>query len=94
MALSAMVGSAARLVATGLAGAAAYDGIKKVLHGRVVHDVAVTATAVGLRGVRALEVGAERARLTATDIVSEAREKIGEQAPPPASGSPSHEHDR
>ena len=39
MALSAMVGSAARLVATGLAGAAAYDGIKKVLHGRVVPTI-------------------------------------------------------
>jgi Protein of unknown function (DUF1490) len=94
MVFSAIVGRAARLVATGLAGAATYDGLKKVLHSRVVHDAAVTATAVGLRGVRALEVGAEKARLSAADIVSEAREKLGEQTPPPTSASRAHEHDR
>jgi hypothetical protein len=94
MVFSAIVGRAARLVAAGLAGAAAYDGLKKMLHGNVLHDAAVTATAVGLRGIRIVEIGAEKVRLTAGDIVSQARERIGEDAPPPTVGSRVHDHDQ
>ena len=94
MMIPAIVGRAGQLVATGLAGAVAYDGLKKVLHAGVVHDAAVTATAVGLRGIRAVEIGAEKARLRAADILSEARDRIGEQAPPPPSGGRAHDHDR
>jgi len=91
--LVAIVGKAAGLVATGLAGAAALEGVKKVAQSGVLHNTAVAVTSWGLRGARAAEVGAEKARLTASDIVSEARERIGEQTPPPASGADhAHEH--
>ncbi|WP_028933405.1 DUF1490 family protein [Pseudonocardia spinosispora] len=83
----------AGLIVTGLTGAAAYDGLKRLARGRTVRTIAVSATAAGLRGVRAAEVGAERARLTAADIVSEARERIGEQSPPPGATTNSHTHD-
>jgi hypothetical protein len=93
--VGAIVGKAAGLVATGLAGAVALEGVKKVAQSGLVHNTAVAVTSWGLRGARAAEVGAERARLTASDIVSEARERIGEQTPPPASGAGAdhaHEH--
>jgi hypothetical protein len=45
-----------------------------------------------LRGFRAAEAGAEKARLAAGDIVSEARERNGEQAPAPGTFS-DHGHD-
>jgi hypothetical protein len=93
MVFSAIVGRAAQLVATGLAGAVAYDGLKKALQSKALHDAAVTVTAVGLRGVRVVEIGAEKARLTAADIVSEARDRIGEQAAPPMSATRGHNHD-
>jgi hypothetical protein len=92
MVFSAIIGRAAQLVATGLAGAAAYDGLKKALQSKALHDAAVTVTAMGLRGVRVVEIGAEKARLTAADIVSEARDRIGEQAPPPMSATRGHNH--
>ncbi len=92
MVFSAIVGRAAQLVATGLAGAVAYDGLKKALQSKVLHDAAVTVTAMGLRSLRVAETGAEKARLTAADIVSEARERIGEQAAPPMSATRGHNH--
>jgi putative effector of murein hydrolase len=93
MAIGALVGKAAGLVVTGLAGAAAYDGVKKVTRGPVIRGAAVTVTSWGLRTARAAETGAEKARLTTADIVNEAREKIGEQAPVPGSGQSSdHDH--
>ena len=71
------------MMATGLAGAVAYDGVKRIARTSVIRGATVTGTAWGLRGFRAAEAGAEKARLVAGDIVSEARERIGEQAPPP-----------
>jgi hypothetical protein len=38
-------------------------------------------------------VGAEKARLAASDIVSEARGRIGEQTPPPSSGTSADHND-
>jgi len=81
------------MLVTGVAGAAAYDGVKRLVRGRTVRAVAVGATAAGLRGKRAVEAGAERARLVVGDIVSEARAQIGEESPPPAAGAaPGHVH--
>lgn len=85
--------NAARTVATGLAGAVVYDGVKRVARSGALRGTAVTVTSWGLRGVRAAEIGAERARLSFGDIVSEARARNGEQAPAP--GTPTghgHEH--
>ncbi len=81
------VGKAAGIVVSGLVGAAAYDGLKmgatKMARNGAMHGAAVTVTSWGLRGVRAAETGAEKARLVTADIVSEARERIGEQTPAP-----------
>lgn len=92
----ALAGKAAGLLAGGVVGAAAYDGIKRIARSGAVHSAAVTITSWGLRGARAAEVGAERTRLATADIMSEARERIGEQAPAPgvadAAGGDEHEH--
>jgi hypothetical protein len=90
--LHAAVGKAAGFVASGLVGAAAYDGVKRLVHSNALHDAAVTVTSWGLRGARAAETGAERARLATADIVSEARERIGEEATPPGGAGHGHEH--
>ena len=90
--LGGFVCKAAGFVASGLVGAAAYDGMRRVVRSDVLHAAAVTVTSWGLRGARAAETGAERARLAAADVVSEARERIGEQTPPPGTGVPDHEH--
>jgi hypothetical protein len=88
-----LVVRAARAVATGLAGAIAYDGVKRIARTDVIRGTAVTGTVWGLRGFRAAEAGAEKARLVAGDIVSEARERIGEQAPAPGTvNGHGHEH--
>jgi hypothetical protein len=86
-----LLGKAARVAATGLAGAVAYDGVKRVARSRLIRNATVTGTAWGLRGFRAAEAGAEKARLAAGDIVSEARERIGEQAPAPGAFE-DHDH--
>lgn len=92
--LGALVGRAAGLVASGLAGAVAYDGVKRVAQSGAARNAAVTVTSWGLLGARAAETGAERARLATADIVSEARERIGEQAPAPGAASAGgHDHD-
>lgn len=91
------VGKAAGLVASGLVGAAAYDGVKrgakKIVRSGVAHGAVVTVTSWGLRGVRAAETGAEKARLATADIVSEARERIGEQTPVPGATTSGHDHE-
>jgi hypothetical protein len=91
--IGALIVRAAGLVVTGLAGAAAYDGVKKVVTSDAMRGAAVGVTAMGLRGARAAETGAERARLATADIVAEARERIGEQSPAPgATAKHDHEH--
>jgi hypothetical protein len=91
--LHAAVGKAAGVVASGLVGAAAYDGVKRLVRSNALREAAVTVTSWGLRGARAAETGAERARLATADIVSEARERIGEEATPPGGASGhGHEH--
>jgi hypothetical protein len=80
---------AARAVGTGLAGAVVYDGVKRIVRSGAIRSATVTGTAWGLRGIRAAETGAEKTRLVAGDIVSEARARIGEEAPAPG---PVHGH--
>ncbi len=88
-----LLGRAAGAVATGVAGVAVVEGVRKLGSGRTVHDAAVAVTAFGLRGVRAAEAGAERVRLGTADVVAEARERNGEQAPAPdAASAHDHEH--
>ncbi|MXG90925.1 DUF1490 family protein [Nocardioides flavescens] len=80
-------------VLTGFVGAVAYDGAKKAVGDGTARDGAVSALAWGLRGKRRLETGAEHVRLVTGDLVAEARERVGEQAPPPGTGDVGHDHD-
>ncbi|WP_370288502.1 DUF1490 family protein [Nocardioides sp.] len=88
-----LLAKAGSTVLTGLVGAAAWDGVKKAVDGGVLRETAVSTAAAGLRGKRSLEAGAERVRLATGDIVAEARERVGEQAPPPGSDLVGHGHD-
>ncbi|BBZ77433.1 hypothetical protein MANY_27700 [Mycolicibacterium anyangense] len=83
---------AATTVVTGVVGVAAYEALKKATARLPLRQTAVTATAAGLRGVRAAEANAERVRLAIGDVVAEAREQIGEEAPAPVAGDAGHDH--
>lgn len=89
-----LAGRTARVVGTGLAGAVAYDVVKRIGRSGAVRGATVTGAVWGLRGIRAAEAGAEKTRLAAGDIVSEARARIGEEAPVPgpAGGRDHHDH--
>lgn len=88
-----VLAKAASAVATGVVGVAVVEGTRKVVGANGVHRAAVAVTTVGLRGARAAETGAERARLAVGDVVAEARERIGEQAPVPGGAADTHDHE-
>lgn len=88
-----LLGKVAATLVTGTVGAAAYDVLRRVAAKAPVHEMAVTTTEWGLRGMRRAEEGAESARLKLADVVAEARERIGEEVPPPAVGAAGPEHD-
>ena len=90
--IATLFGKATSTVVTGFVGAVAYDGAKKAVDRGVAREGAVTVLAWGLRGKRSTESGAERLRLATGDLVAEARERVGEQAPPPGAGADGH-HD-
>lgn len=83
---------AASVLISGVAGTIVVDRLKQQSTARGANRAAVAVTALVLRGKRRVEAGAENLRLNAGDVVAQAREKIGEQAPPPARAEP-HEHD-
>ncbi len=87
-----LFGRAAAWVATGVAGAAAYDLLRKAVAKAPLHATAVSAAELGLRGTRKAEEAAESARLKLSDVMAEARDRIGEEAPTPAVGN-GHDHD-
>lgn len=92
--IGAVLARAGSTVLTGLVGAVAYDGAKKVVHSGAAREGAVTALTWGLRGRRQLETGAEQVRLVTGDLVAEARARVGEQVPPPgADVGHGHDHD-
>jgi hypothetical protein len=53
----------------------------------------VTAASWALRGTRKAEESAEVARLKVADVMAEARERIGEEVPPPAVADAEHAHE-
>lgn len=93
MIFAAALGKAATTVATGVVGVAVVEGARKLIGPQSVHRAAVGVTTVGLRGARVAETGAERARLALGDVVAEARERLGEQAPTPGGTADAHDHD-
>ncbi|MGH3969302.1 MAG: DUF1490 family protein, partial [Mycobacterium sp.] len=70
----------------------AYEVLRKAAGSAPVHNAAVTATEWSLRGTRRAEQAAESARLKLADVMAEARERIGEEAPPPSIGNHDHDH--
>lgn len=93
MAIHGLVSKAGAMVVTGAVGAVAYDVARAAVSRAPWRDGAVVATSWGLRGTRKAEDVAERVRLETADIVAEARDRIGEQAPPPGAAEPhDHEH--
>ncbi|AKC39612.1 Protein of uncharacterised function (DUF1490) [Mycolicibacterium phlei] len=88
-----VLAKAASTVVTGAVGVAAYEVARKAAAKVPVRDASVTVASWGLRGVRKAEEGAERARLAIGDVVAEARERIGEEAPPPVVGESGHDHE-
>jgi lysozyme family protein len=89
----AVLARAATTVITGVVGVAAYDALRKVLAKAPIHEASVTAAAWALRGARRAEETAETARLKVADVMAEARERIGEEVPPPAVADADAEHD-
>jgi hypothetical protein len=88
-----LLAKAAGTMITGLVGVTTYEALRKALGTTPVHNAAVTATEWSLRGTRRAEEAAESARLKLADVVAEARERIGEEAPPPSIGDrDQHEH--
>ena len=84
MAVQGLIAKAAGTVVTGLVGVTAYEAARKAWAKAPVHETAVTAAEWGLRGTRRAEEAAESARLKLSDVMAEARERIGEEAPTPA----------
>ncbi|MCQ4362421.1 MULTISPECIES: DUF1490 family protein [Mycobacterium] len=81
-----VVTKAAPAVVTGLVGAVAYDGLRRVAR-KPLRAAAVSVTAWGLRAAREAEEGAERARLAVADVVAEAAERVGNETSPPTAHS-------
>lgn len=92
MAVQGLLVKAASTVFTGLVGVSAYEVVRRALQKAPLHEAAVTATEWSLRGTRRAEEVAESARLKVADVVAEARERVGEEATPPAVAV-AHDHD-
>ncbi|AQA22635.1 MULTISPECIES: DUF1490 family protein [Rhodococcus] len=92
MPLHGLIIKAASTVVTGAVGVAAYNGARRIVARAPLREAAVTATEWGLRGARKAEEGAESARLTMADVVAEARERLGEEVPPPGVADAGHGH--
>lgn len=93
MVLHGALAKAATTVVTGAVGVAAYDVLRKAVAKAPVREASVTAATWALRGTRKAEEGAEVARLKIADVMAEARERIGEEVPPPAVAETEHAHD-
>jgi hypothetical protein len=92
MAVYGLLAKAAGTVFTGLVGVTAYEVVRKAAAKAPLHETAVSAAELGLRGTRKAEEAAETARLKLADVMAEARERVGEEVPPP-SISEVHQHD-
>lgn len=88
LALHGFVARAMPTVVTGAVGVAAYEALRKGVAKVPFRAATVTVTAWGIRVAREAErkagESAERARLTAADVVAEAKERIGDDVTPAA----------
>jgi hypothetical protein len=93
MVLHGMLAKAVTTVVTGAVGVAAYDALRKVAAKLPVREASVTTAEWALRGARKAEETAETARLNIADVMAEARQRIGEEVPPPAVADTEHAHE-
>ena len=93
MVLHGILAKAATTVVTGAVGVAAYEALRKIAAKVPVREAGVTAAEWALRGTRKAEETAETARLNIADVMAEARERIGEEVPPPAVADSEHAHE-
>jgi Protein of unknown function (DUF1490) len=86
MVLHGLLAKAAPTVVTGAVGVAAYGALRKGVAKFPLRAATVTVTAWGIRAAREAErkaqQSAEQARLTAADVIAEAKERIGEDVTP------------
>jgi hypothetical protein len=84
--LHGLMAKAVPTVVTGVVGVAAYEALRKGVAKIPLRAATVTATAWGIRVGREAErrasESAERARLTAGDVIAEAKERAGEDVTP------------
>ena len=93
MAVHGVLAKATSTVITGLVGVSAYELLRIAVAKAPLHETAVSAATLGLRGTRKAEEAAESAGLKLADVMAEARERIGEEAPTPAiSDVNDHDH--
>ncbi|MEE4021707.1 DUF1490 family protein [Gordonia sp. PKS22-38] len=93
MPIHGLLAKAGSTVVTGLVGAAAYDVARTVIRKAPLREGAVVATTWGIRGTRKAEEVAESVRLNTSDIVAEAKGRLGEESTPPgAAVAHDHEH--
>lgn len=93
LALHGFMAKAVPTVVTGAVGVAAYEALRKGVAKIPLRAATVTVTAWGIRVSREAErkagESAERARLTAADVLAEAKERVGDDVTPAAdSGNP------
>ena len=92
MAFPIIVAKAVSTVVTGAVGVAAYNGARRLYDKAPVRKAAVSVTEAGLRAARKAELHAESARLAVSDVVAEARDRLGEEVPPPVVSETGHGH--
>lgn len=92
--VSDLSGRIAHTAITGAVGVATYSVLRRLVTWAPKRQVAVSGTVLGLRAWRGAERGVEVARLTAADIVAEAKGRVGESVSPPGAieDEPGHTH--
>lgn len=81
-----------RLVLTAAASAGLVKAVSDGRGAAALRRLAVGGTKVGIKASRAAETGVERLRLGTGDIVAQAYDEMGEQAPVPATPQAGHDH--
>jgi hypothetical protein len=82
----------ARLALTAVASAGLVKAVSDGRGSAALRRLAVGGTKAGIRASRAAETGVERFRLGAGDIVAQAYDEMGEQAPVPPTPQAGHDH--
>lgn len=96
LALHGIMAKAVPTVVTGTVGVAAYEVLRKGVAKLPLRAATVTVTAWGIRVGREAErkagESAERVRLTAADVIAEAKERAGDDVTPVATSGSTDEH--